>query len=78
MICSLRVRRGCFLGRMADAIPVWSSSRSRLILTFRLSVAARLMGGAWISSVMDLDNEAISSQYNHEVDNDRFQHTDGG
>jgi hypothetical protein len=31
---------------------------------FKLSVAARLMGGAWMSSGMDLDNDAKSSQYN--------------
>jgi hypothetical protein len=52
-ICSLSVRRGCFLGRSGV-----SSSRSRLILTLMLSVADLVMGGAGVSSESKRESEA--------------------
>jgi hypothetical protein len=54
-ICSLSVRRGCFLGRSGV-----SSSRSRFILTLMLSVADLVMGGAGVSSESSLESVAES------------------
>lgn len=63
MICSLNVRRGCFLGGTG-----LSSSLSRLILTLILSVADRLIGGAQAAS-------ALLSRAKDEMVDDRFGRT---
>lgn len=55
MICSLRVRRGCFLGGIG-----LSSSRSRLILTPRLSVADLLMVGEYADSALNRATDAVT------------------